>query len=180
MALPTHRVSIFKRVGNEQWSNDWLLNVTDMDAAEATAEVLVEFERRMHHMHVFFEYFRVSTMTKGDRLFRHIAINENGYMDNTNKSFLPLFNTVRIDLSTLDSDPCRKYFRSPVAEDWQIDGQLQQQLLTDLDGLITQYFRNTIAIDNVVSNKGNVVGGATVYPFVQMRQLARRRKKKVT
>lgn len=180
MALPNYRLSIYKRLGNEAWSNDWLLNTIDIDAADSVAVALVEFEERMHSEEVQFEYYRVSSTAVGDRVFRHVPINQPGYVPLSAGNNLPLFNTMRVDLQTIDSDPCRKYFRTPVIEGNQENGKFTDAAMTYFTQVITTYLLNTIALDNIVSNKGNVVTTASVYPYVQMRQLARRRKKKVT
>lgn len=179
MALPNFRLSIFKRYQPESWSNDWLLNVADMAEAVTVANALVEFERRMHANLVSFEYYLISTMQVGDRSFRHVAINQLGYVTQTAAESLPLFNVLRVDLTTNDSDPCRKYFRMPVSEGQIDSGKFVAGTLTSFASLITTHFNNSIAIDNVVSGRGNVVTGASANPFVQMRQLHRRNKKKV-
>jgi len=179
MPLPSHRVSIYKQMGSEEWSNDWLLNVTSMDDANDVGDALLEFERHMHSTIITFTYMRISTTAVGDRTFRHIPINQQGLINMEGAETLPLFNTLRVDLSTLDSDPARKYFRCPLSEGMQDGGNLLSTTITNFNGNITSYLANTIALDNIVTTKGNTVSGATVYPYVQMRQLERRRKKKV-
>lgn len=178
MALPTHRVSIFKKLGAEEWSNDWLLNVLDMDQANDVADALLEFERRMHQGDVAFTYMRISTTVKADRIFRHVPLNLMGYGGISGADGLPLFNTLRLDLSTLDSDPARKYFRLPLVEGNVANMKHSDSVMTVYNGIVTTYLLNTIALDNIVTSKGNVVTGASVHPFVQMRQLKRRGKKK--
>jgi hypothetical protein len=179
MALPKYRLSIVKGIQSEEWSNDWLLNVPDMNAAADVAEALIDFEQHMHTSNVQFRYYRISTLTKGDRVFRHVGLNSNGLILAPSDEELPLFNCIRIDLTTLDSDPARKYFRMPVLESMQSGGELLPSTISNLNGNITSYLLNTIALDNIVTSKGNTVSGATVFPRVQMRQLTRRRKKKV-
>ena len=179
MAPPNFRVSIFKRFSNEVWSNDWLLNVLDMENANTVATALVEFERRMHHADVIFEYMRISTLALADRIFRHIPINLPGYSASALGSYMPLYCTLRLDMSTVDSDPCRKYFRQPVVEQNQADGKFTTAAIDVYNGFITTYLVNTIALDNIVSSRGNVVTGATINPYVQMRQLTRRKRPKI-
>lgn len=179
MALPTHRLDIFKRLGAEEWANSWLLNAASMDAAQEVAEAIVSFEQHIHSTTVTLAYYRLSTTTVGDRTFRHVPLNLAGLSDLGGVDGLPLFNTLRVDLSTLDSDPCRKYFRIPLTESMQANGLLSPTTVSNFQATITTYLLNTVAIDNIVSNKGNVATGATVYPFVQMRQLKRKKRKKV-
>lgn len=174
----THRVEIRKRLGLADWSNDWLIEAVDMDDAVATATALIEFERRCHFNVVLFEYARVSQNNPLTRVFRHVPINLTGYQDATGGDQLPLFNTVRIDLQTADSDPGRKYFRLPVMEGWQTNGALNGAQVSAINALITTYLIGSVAGDNIYTPKGHQVTGAQVYPFIQMRQMHRRHKKK--
>lgn len=180
MALPNYRLSIFKKLDAEEWSNDWMLYTGSFAEATAVAEALINFERNVHGSRVDFTYYLLSSTTVGDRLFKHVGINQAGLRGINTGLALPLFNTVRLDLSTNLSDPCRKYFRCPLEEGNQTDGQLESAFLTMMQTQLVDHFFNSVAMDNVVSGKGNVVTGGSWHPYVQMRQLHRRKKKKVT
>lgn len=179
MPLPTHRISIFKKLSEERWSNDWLCVRADMDAAAALAVSLVNFEQRVHSSRVTFEYSLVATMAEGDRVFRHTPINLPGLMGINALTMLPLFNTVRMDMATTDSDPCRKYFRMPLEESNQEDGKIIAATLTTLASAVTTYLNPVIALNALVSGKGNAVVSASFFNFIQMRQLHRRKRKKI-
>lgn len=172
----SYRVEIHKSLQGETWANSYLIGAIDMDDAVATATAIVEFERRMHWDLIYFNYMLVSTILEDDRIFRHIAINLSGYTPSSPNTWLPLYNTVRVDFSTTDSDPCRKYFRTPVMEPIQSNGLLEPANITAFNGIISTYFFGTVAGDNLWSPKGNLVVAGSVYPYVQMRQLHRRRR----
>lgn len=180
MALPTHRLSVFKKYLEERWSNDWLLNVASMAEGITVTDAIVNFERYLHSSSVTFEYYLLSTMTEGDRVFKHQALNLTGNGAVIANDALPLFNTVRLDLSTMNSDPCRKYFRMPVVESHIENGKFTPAALTAWNGIVVTHLSNSVALDNIVSGKGNVITGGTINPYVQMRQLHRRKRPKIT
>lgn len=174
-----HRLEIHKKLGEEQWVNTYLIEAVDMDEASDLGLLAVEFERRLHRDNVLFEYFIVSTRAIGDRVFRHVAVNAFGLKTLTTNSYLPLFNTIRIDFSTLDSDPCRKYYRVPVIEAEQTNGILEPAEVTAYNATISTYFFGTVLGDNLFTPKGHVVVSGSVSPKLQMRQLHRHKKKKL-
>lgn len=178
MPLPTHRLEIRKSWGNRSWSNDWLLYVADMAEGELVANALVNFERQMHANVVSFDFYVLSTAPKDGRVFRHKAINLLGVNNAGTEQFLPMYCTMRVDLPTVDGDPARKYFRLPLLETQQSNGRLNSTDIATYQGIVNTHLVNSIALDNIVTPKGRVVGGATVHFEVQMRQLRRRRRKK--
>ncbi len=180
MALPTHKIEIFKRYQSETWDNSYLVVAGSMGAAETIAAALVAFERSFHLTPVIFDYVRTSTTIVGDRTFDHLVLNVNGLMDVAGGILLPLFNTLRLDLRTDDSDPGRKYYRMCfVAENIESDLTLKPAFLTARQSLIDG-LTDTPASLGVVTPKGNDVINQKWADTVQMRQLHRRRKKKVT
>lgn len=174
-----HRLEIHKKLGEEQWTNTYLIEAATMDDAEALGQLAVTFERHIHRDIVLFEYFIVSTRAALDRVFRHVAINLYGLKTFTTNSYLPLYNTVRVDFSTQDSDPCRKYYRCPVIEAEQTNGILEPAEVTAYNASINTYFFGTILGDNLYSPKGHVVVSGSTSPNLQMRQLHRHKKKKL-
>lgn len=174
----THRVEIRKNLGAANWSNDYLIQATDMDDAVATANALVTMERHLHYDNILFVFVRVSQNNPLTRVFRHIGLNVYGLQSLGGAEYLPLFCTVRVDFTTDNSDPSRKYYRMPVMEAWQSNGVISGTQVTALNALLTTYFLGSVAGDNIYTPKGNLVTGAAVYPNVQMRQQHRRHKKK--
>ena len=176
MAVPIWRVEVVKSRALEQWSNDYLLNDTTIDDAEDTANLILAFEMHIHDDLTHFDYFRVSSYIPDDRVFRHVPINQIGLL--TNSESLPLFNTVRMDMATSNSDPARKYYRCPISESNQSNGILQGAYLTILSAAISTYLTTPGVLTHIVTSKGHQVINATIYNQVQMRQLHRRKRKK--
>jgi len=179
MGIPTHRVEIRKTWQGHDWSNDYLVESPSMDAAAAFALTAVEFERSFHNNMVTFVYVRTSTVAKFDRIFRHVPLNLQGVGSTDTVDLMPLFNTVRMDLQTADSDPCRKYFRIPISESDQSNGVIIGAKVIALGTLLNNFIATFNETTKVVSGKGHNVIAGRVYPQVQMRQLHRHKKKKV-
>lgn len=177
MGLPTWRIQIVKELGNEVWSNDYLTDDVTIEDAQDLSALLQTWERNIHMDSVLFSYIRVSSYAPDDRIFRHLTTNVPGLVTAT--AYLPLFNTLRVDLGTTDSDPARKYYRCPVSESTQTSGVFDGAYRTTIAGLITTYLITPGVLGHLVTTKGNTVVTATPYIYVQMRQLHRRRKKKV-
>lgn len=173
----THRLIIQKRLGLDTWQNAYLLQEPDLDAAENFSILVLAWERSMHLSIIQFEYLRVSTVTPGDRIFRHIPLNLPGLDEEGAAQYLPLFAVVRMDMRTLDSDPARKYFKTPITEARQANGILDPGYVTALNGLNNTYFGGILDQGDIVTSAGNEVVGVSVHTAVQMRQLHRRNKK---
>jgi len=179
MGLPTHRIEIRKHAFGHSWANDYLVECPTLDDAESVANILIAFEQNIHYTVVMFDSARISTTTKFDRVFRHVVINETGTPDAAGQQFLPLFNTLRLDMTTLDSDPCRKYYRIPIPESEQTDGNFAPGWISALDPQFPPVLAALPDGSSIVSNKGNIVINGSFHPLVQMRQLHRHKKKKV-
>jgi hypothetical protein len=177
MALPTWRIQIQKSIVAESWSNDYLTDDLTIEDAQDLANELITWERNIHSGLVIFEYVRISSYIPGDRTFRHLAINLPGLTQI--QEHLPLFNTMRVDLGTANSDPARKYYRLPVSELTQQNGAFNTQFLADRAANIQTYLVTPLVLGHIVTTKGNSVVSATVHRYVQMRQLTRRRRKKL-
>lgn len=180
MALPNFRVQIDKSILSQHWSNDYLLTAADLLSASNDAQAIVAMERSIHGSVVNFNYVRTSTLTVGDRSFIHAPINLTGQIDYSGFEYLPLFNTVRVDLGTAGSDPARKYYRIPVLEVNQVNGKLTTAIMASITAQVQNILPAGSTAVPLVTTKGNVVVNASVHPDVQMRQLYRRGKKKVS
>lgn len=178
MPEPLWRIETVKQLGSETWSNDWLTDDATMEDAQDLAALIQTFERNIHMSVVQFTYIRVSSYIPGDRTFRNLQTNVPGLNDTLD--YLPLFNTVRLSLSTSASDPGRKYFRCPIPEIQQANGVLVPSYITFLNTQVLNFLVGPAVLEHLVTPKGNRITSATIFPNVQMRQLHRRRKKKVT
>lgn len=177
MGVPLWRIEIHKALAAEKWDNAYLTDDATIEDAQDLAQLLLTFEQHIHMDIVNFEYVLISSYTKGDRVFRHLTINEPGLQ--TTQDYLPLFNTLRFDFGTTNSDPGRKYYRAPMPEGGQVDGVLTPTEVTAFQGIAQTYLVDTDAISHIVTPRHNNVSTVTVYPYVQERQLHRRRRKKV-
>lgn len=172
----THRIEIHKSLMGEEWTNAYLMECISMTEAQTFAELLAFFERNMHRDVVRFDYALASTLTEDDRIFRHIPLNTYGIVTTTGAPWLPLYCTMRVDFGTLDSDPCRKYYRLPVLEVDQENGLFVSGAISDKNAAINTHFFTTVLGDNLFSPKGHVVVSGSVHQEVQMRQLHRRKR----
>lgn len=176
MAPPVWRIEINKSFPGEEWANDYLTKSTTIEDAQDLASILLDFERSIHMSAVQFNYMRISSWIKGDRTFRHLAINLAGQA--TTVEYLPLYCTMRLDLPTANSDPARKYYRLPVGEGAQANGVFNSASIDAWTAAVNTHLVANDAIPLIVTSKGNPCTTANVFPYVQMRQLHRRRKKK--
>ena len=176
MGVPTHRLEIRKTWSGHNWSNDYLIEAPDMADAEGITLAILAFERAIHLDVVTFVYWRISTVIRFDRVFRHQAINLPGLLSASGSDLLPLFNTIRLDMVTVDSDPCRKYFRIPVTEAQQVNGVVVAGVQATFNSLFATCVAAWPSTSRVVSGRGNNVIGGVIYPNVQMRQLRRHKR----
>ena len=174
MAAPQWRIQIQKTMGAESWSNDYLTDDLLLDDAQDLASGLLAFEQNIHTVDVNFDFVRISSFVEGDRTFRHIPINEPG--NGGSGDYLPLFNTMRMDLQTSDSDPGRKYYRLPISETQVTNGEFTSTWLAAMASEITASLVTPGLLEHIVTNAGNNIGSATIQPKVAMRQLNRRKR----
>lgn len=180
MAPPTHRVEIVKAIGTEEWANDYMCNVADLDAAVAFGNALVTAEKAFHYNNVSFLRLRAATVAVNDRRFRVVTLTGTGSRAATAATQLPLFNTARVDITTTDSDPLRKYYRLPLEEAEVTNAVIEGTTRTLIDNQLAAALANPAVAGRWVSGKGNVAVQAFTQGRVAMRQLKRRRKKKET
>lgn len=178
MGLPQWRIQIVKSLAGEQWSNDYLTDLATLTEAHDLAIQLTTFEENIHGTVVHFDYYRVSSFTPFDRVFEHLPINSYGLA--SVGDYLPLFNTLRVDLATSASDPARKYYRLPVGEGQQALGFFLSDIMTTWASAIFTYLTDEGVLENIVTNVGHKVIGASCHNAVQMRQLHRHRRPRVT
>ena len=176
MASPRWRIEIHKHLGAEFWANDYLTDDDTIEDAQDLAGLLLTWEQDIHMGAVTFDYILVTSFGVG-RAFRHIVINEPG--NASNLAFIPLFNTLRVDFGTSDADPARKYYRCPVAEENQNGGIFETAYLGQINVLITNDLVTPAVLEHIVTPRGNNCVNAVPQPLVQMRQLHRRKRKKI-
>lgn len=178
MTPPQWRIQTVKSLGGEQWSNDYLTSLATLGEAHDLAIQLVTFEENIHQTLVHFDYYRVSSYVPFDRIFQHLPINANGLY--AAGDYLPLYNTLRIDFATAASDPARKYYRVPIREGDQQNGILSGDYLAFVGATLFSLMEDEGVYPALVTTAGNTVQGASPHNAVQMRQLHRHRRPRVT
>jgi hypothetical protein len=174
------RCEIHKSFNGKKFANDYLFEATDIGNASALAQDWASVERAIMPTTVSFLDIRTSTAVKGDRIFNHFPLNLTGQLNFTPDITLPAFCCLRLDFTTTNSDPGHKYYRYVIPEPNQGAGTLDPSwaagLLTNIQGHLTS---NPDMLANLrVGKLGHAATGVSIYPFVQMRQEHRRRKKK--
>lgn len=179
MGVPVYRIEIRKSRLGHQWSNDYLIETIEMGDAVTMAEGALAWERSFHMNVINFDYYRVSTTSPGDRIFRHVPLNIPGLAGAGGSDYLPLFNTLRFDMATLDSDPCRKYFRLPLPEGLVTNEVIDPGTRASIDSAWASWYAAWPDGTRIVSTIGHIVINGSCSPIVQMRQLHRHKRKKI-
>lgn len=179
----TFRVAIFKHAfGSRPWSNVYLLDAADLLAAQDMAFDLLTAETQMHYDVVIYDRMIVSTIAPDDDTFEVTPLSTTGQLDGSGTDFLPLYCTLRVDFHTVGGGrPSRKYYRTPIAESLQKDGNLTDSAFTGFQTTLDT-FMAALATASVawVDPDGQTIDSAAVQQAVQMRQLHRKRKRTTT
>lgn len=177
MGAPQYRIQIQKTLGADSWSNVYLTDDPNLLDAQDLSALLLTFEQHIHMDIVLFDFILISTFAPDDRVFRHLPINQPGLVGPN--PYLPLYNTARLDLTTSSSDPARKYYRLPIDEGQQSNGLIVGGALATLTAAFNTYMVATSVLEHIVTNTGHTVVAGSFHAPVQMRQLHRKRKKKL-
>jgi hypothetical protein len=172
------KIEIFKSHAGENWGNVYHVNATDLTAAQAAAPILGAMEVSFHQVGILVQYARVSDIVPNTDNFVTVPINDIGDSTGTGH-ILPLFDTLRLDLSVGAGRPGRKYYRGVLTTDNITDdiGTVDP----DASGPVVTAFNNAIADctaadATLVQPDGDVLTEASAFPTVQMRQLHRKRR----
>ena len=179
--MAVFKIEIFKRAASEDWGNVWHVQATDLDEARDAASAIAAAEQVFHSEGVLFTTARVSDTLPDTDVTAQIPLNVNGLREDSG-GFLPLFDTLRIDLSVAAGRPGRKYFRACI---------VPTDLTTAPDGINPPVVSAAAsAIDSLISSlssttpliqvDGDVILDAVGFPKVQMRQLHRKRRRAAT
>lgn len=171
------KVDVQKLRGGLYWTNRYLLDLADpLDVSEAMITAIVGVEKVIHGVSVQFVSVRVSDMAEGTDNF--IVYPQTG-TGATGDGGAPLagFMTLRADLAVVPGRPLRKYYRVYVGEG-QIVGSVWDE--TYRSSCETQLGDLLEAIPTWCDPAGNHAQNVVVKTAVQMRQLRRGSKRKVT
>jgi hypothetical protein len=175
------KVDIQKLAGAEYWTNVYHLQAEDItSAAEIAGDVIVAYERSIHHTGVTFNRLRTSTLTPDDLIYISTPLTGGG--DITPASHAnALFDVIRIEIGVSGlGRPSAKYYRGCLQkDDWTGGGALT--------GTKIDFHQDALALmtANVASAGGLMVDPqgqewasfacATFYGMRQLRRGTRRR-----
>jgi len=174
--MPLFSLDIEKSLGNEFWTNRYILQLDDLTQAIFAGNTITGYELAIHTTLVNFTRYRVADLDPTTDLFVIVPIGQAG--DRTPPGeYLPLFNVVRVDFPAGNGRPSRKYLRLPITEPEQVGGVLQTSLTSII---LTEYAVPLGDFAQYVDVDGQGLGAGVVHPNVAMRQLRRGSKRKLT
>lgn len=179
MALFT--IQTFKHLGSQKWTNRYIVDAADLAAATSAALIILDHERTRQLDVVTLDYARISTAATGDDVYTTLPYNLNGSASTGGVDYLPLYNTVLVDIGvTGGGRPSRKFYRPPIRENEQSNGTLDSSVVAAFNTMVSDMIsdledNSTPAVDP----QGQALQGASVstHPAVQERQLHRRRRR---
>lgn len=174
--MPLWNVDVEKKLGEEYWTNRYVVEEATIQAAVPLAEQITAWERAVHATGVTFTKWRVSDRVPNTDVFITLALNQPGLWNPGAVEFLPLFNVVRVDFSTGVGRPSRKYLRCPIPEGQQQDGTLIPSMITFVNN---SYATPLATAAWYVDVDGEAIIQGQTWPFVGMRQLRRGSKRRL-
>lgn len=177
--MPRFNVEIFKRLGNESWSNRYSLFGSSLAAVLPSAGGFFTAEQSFHSEQVAFTNIRVSTATVGDTEFSNVPLNQNGLVPgSTTGGLLPLWNVVKMYANYGYNRPYYKLYRGVLGEANSESGLVASGTQT----LIEDAFDTILAFDPALWVTETDVGILTVDvdQFIRHRQLHRTRRRQTT
>lgn len=169
-------LDIEKRLGNEFWTNRYVLNATDIAGAVSVGATIVGYEREVHFSHVTFNKYRVSTLAADDDVFTIVPLVGGGSIDAAGLTPLPLWNVARVDFGAATGRPSRKYLRMGLTENG-VDGNV---LTSSMLSVLNAYGAALVALDAYVDVDNQAIVSYAVFSLVAMRQLRRGTRRRTT
>lgn len=171
------QVDIEKRLGSEFWSNVYHVWATDLAGAQFMGNAIVAAERTFHASTVTFTRFRASSIAVGDGIYTITPVGLTGQR-NPGAALLPLFNTLRFDFNAATGRPSRKYYRGVLTEN-DIEGDaVNTAAFVAGSNEIADLFQTDPMTAGIIDPQQEIFTGLVVWPFVQMRQLRRSRRRR--
>lgn len=164
------QIDIEKVLNGEYWTNRYIVDDVGAATPITLAGFLIAGERSFHEDVVEFTKARVATFPVSNGAYTILPINLFGQLTTANNR-MPLFNVFRVDLQLGVGRPSRKYYRCPVMEDDQIDGNVTSAKLGTLTTLVQDMINDCAG--QLVDPGGDVITTASVAGAVGMRQLRR-------
>lgn len=164
------------QTGDRFWTNVYHFNVTTISAAASFANTTVV----AGHQSVMSDDFRVvKTLISDPASDEFVSTPLNLAGDIAGVQYLPLFNTVKVNIS-VDGFGRNdyKFYRASVFEQNSENGVINGATITLFDDMVNGLIADGAAAGcDLVDNVGNLWVLASTQPAIQMRQLHRKRKK---
>lgn len=174
--MPIYSVDIEKRLGSEFWSNRYILRHGTLEGAQAFTASLVSTEAQFHNPAVAFTRYRISDTTVGSDVYLIVPMSLNGGRADAS-ALLPLFNTLRMDITATSGRPSRKYYRGVLTEN-DISGDAVVADFSAFAAALDTLLPDTAGGNGLVDPQAQDLVEFVVMPNVQMRQLRRSRRKR--
>lgn len=171
-------VQSFKSFLTDKWTNRYFLEAADLNAAIVGADIIQNAEAQFHKDDVALFQIRVSDTNPATDIFSVAPTLDVG-LGGPAVDWLPLFNTVRVDLRVQGfGRPSRKYYRLPINETEHTSTNISSTLATLVqESLVTMIAALSSNDTPLVDPDGQLLTSPTVRLPVQMRQLHRRRRR---
>lgn len=179
--MPIFKVEAFKELGSENWANVYFVSADDLASLSGIGAAIFETEKTFHLDVVTFTFTRVSTIAPSDNIFSDQPINDIGDRSSASTP-LPLFNTLRVDLTAETGRPGRKYYRGVLMESDNLDvqGNIDSGILGTVDSELEALISGLSSTFPLQQADGDLIVAASPFGRVQMRQLHRKRRRTPT
>ena len=174
--MPLFQLDIEKRLGSEFWTNRYFMLGDTFSNTVTASEGVVNAERALHSTQVTFTRYRVSDPTSTQYVI--VPLNVAG-LRATQGTLLPLFNTLRFDITAITGRPSRKYYRGVLGED-DIAGDALDSDFSAFAATLAAELSTGTGVNGIIGPQEEVLTDVTIHPFVQMRQLRRSRRRRAT
>lgn len=176
----TDRITVFgTQLGDRFWTNVFYVNALTLAEAASwgTIGIATAIQSQLNSV---FTIVKVVTDHLADDTFITNPLSLVG--SSVNGGYLPLFNTVKVDISVAGSGrPDGKFFRGWLVEAVVEDGKIIDTAIDNYNDTINGLISDSAAAGvDLVDKDGHVWEVATTRQAIQMRQLHRKRKKVVT
>lgn len=182
--MPIYQLDIEKHAlagasTGEYWTNRYLLQAADLDAADIQANYLSLLEIALHTPVVGFSKRSVRDLDQGTDIYRTTPLNTIGtYGGEVPPSILPGMLVVRVDLAVAQGRPSRKFYHLFTGAPTQEDGFWTTSLLTDVNATIANIFDSENGV-TLVDPQGQAITSGAALSRVTVHQFRRGSKRKL-
>jgi hypothetical protein len=175
-APPFWQVDVQKQLGTEYWTNVYHVARSNQASARLFAEKVIALEREFHHNLTVFTSYRV-TPFPGPAEGTVVPVGLFGI--GGAGPYLPLFCCLRADFPAPTGRPSRKYWRLPIEEVAQVNGQIEPTFVSAWQGVVDAFFASPDSA-GMIDIDGQLLTSGRILPAVAMRQLRRGSRRRIT